>query len=374
MLRQARSELTLGVLIFLLPLLALPWAWQTANTVWRPTSLRGVSVRALTAASSEGLTILYAETAAGGLWRSIDGGDTWARIDTSLPRGKWGSPSVVAVAATPNEGRQVYISLAGSGVDIYRSDDSGTHWRLSKGGLAPGEGKPLAVSAADPMTVYAGAGSRLFWSPDGGHLWLESEPWPGQGMVTALAVSPDDPRTVYVGTDTGILFRSHDAGHVWEPLSLVYPDNLPAAVNAIAISSLRSRQLYVATGHGLLRSSDGGESWQVLGQDLPARRSVSAIALDPLVQELLYVSVARAGVYRSQDGGDSWEPLRAGLGRCTVSFLILDPGDRLALYVGFDDGVWRMPLHSPQPTRYSSLVTCYSLVTVQTGEVRRGGA
>jgi photosystem II stability/assembly factor-like uncharacterized protein len=191
----------------------------------------------------------------------------------------------------------------------------------------------LAVSAADGA-VYAGTEpSRLYRSDDHGGSWraldalldLESRPtWsfpprPWTSHVRWIAPSPHRAGLLLAGIELGGLMRSHDGGATWQ-------DHRPGAqrdVHAIAWHPSAPGQAYEAGGGGAARSRDGGETWTA-ADDGRDRHYTWAVAVDPADPDRWYVSAStgpyaahgdgdpRARIFR-RHGDEPWQPLSGGL-------------------------------------------------------------
>src|SRR5919202_6625941 len=136
-----------------------------------------------------------------------------------------------------------------------------------------------------------------------------------------LAADPKDPDVVYVGTSDEGLFRSSDGGRSWERLSGVSHPR----VTAVALSPIDGA-LYAGTEpSSLFVSRDGGGSWQELEglKNLPSAPTwsfpprpwtshVRAIAPGHTDPNLLVAGIELGGVVRSADGGFSWQDQRPG--------------------------------------------------------------
>ena len=337
----------LAALIFLSPLLALPWARHTPQwNIWTPVGLGEMAVSRLVVQASEGLVLHYAATAQG-LLRSIDGGSTWRAINEGLPKGALGQVTVQALAIHPANARQVYV-VAGPASErgVYRSDDGGATWTLIWAGLPPGEQAALVVAGSAPTggLVYVAAGRELHWSPDSGQSWLRGSRWPGGSPALSLLVHPEDPYLVSVGTAAG-LWQTSDEGHSWAT-GVGIEGRQVLALLAVAQAP---HLVWAGTDDGLYRSADAGRTWRPAGAALRGHR-VLALAADPLVFQTLYAALERGGVYRSHDGGQQWTVMWPGLGRQTVYALGIDPLERGRLYAASGDGLWQSRVQVPTPT------------------------
>ncbi|MCD6291101.1 MAG: hypothetical protein J7M34_11405, partial [Anaerolineae bacterium] len=96
-------HLAIGIAVFLLPLLAWPWAMRNSAAGWQMLGLRGYQVARIQAEGSEGLTLIYAE-AGPGLWRTVDGGASWVRVDGGWARDELGRSQLTDWQAAPAQG------------------------------------------------------------------------------------------------------------------------------------------------------------------------------------------------------------------------------------------------------------------------------
>jgi photosystem II stability/assembly factor-like uncharacterized protein len=180
-----------------------------------------------------------------------------------------------------------------------------------------------------PSYVYAGAAPWIAASKDahtGGLYRLDTEAgeWeklsaglPDEVEARCVAGQPGDADIVYVGTQAGP-YRSTDAGESWRPLELPGRDRL---VWSMLIDPQDARRIYVgAQGTTIYRSRDGGETFEELNpaepkgmvrMSFPSR--VIRLALDPSRPSQIYAGIEVGGVLRSEDGGDSWEGCNEGL-------------------------------------------------------------
>ncbi len=154
----------------------------------------------------------------GGLFKSIDGGSTWQKIDNGFPK----CADQVNVGIAASEPSRLYATVGcGPRVGIYRSDDAGGHWYHVSTDTRPesdigGAGGDLPVPKVDPKNpdvVYIC--SVVTWrSSDGGKTWLALKGAPGGDDYQNLWINPNHPDILLLGSDQGAEV-SVDGGKTW---------------------------------------------------------------------------------------------------------------------------------------------------------------
>jgi photosystem II stability/assembly factor-like uncharacterized protein len=264
------------------------------------------------------------------------------------------------LAVDPEVPDTVYVGTSDEG--LFKSEDGGKGWERLLGVEHP-RVTSVAVSAVDEA-VYAGTEpSTLFVSRDGGETWRELEglknlpsaptwsfpPRPWTSHVRAIALSHQDPNLVVAGIELGGVMRSPDGGESWE-------DQRPGAYadcHTLAAHPAAPETLYEAAGGGFAESRDFGESWEAADTGMD-RWYVWGLAVDSEDPTLVYTSAASgpgrahgsgfsdAAIYRREAGG-RWEAVLDGLAAFPYA-LCADPEASGALYAGLGDG---RILHSP---------------------------
>lgn len=273
---------------------------------------------------------LGAGTGKGGLYRSLDGGDTWVEGSTGLA-GRGG----VLDLASVRDGQL----LAGTWGGVYGSRDGGETWQ----DLAPSLGRPLARTLLNRAgELLLGTQTGLFrWQP-ATRSWLAMPTdFPSVG-VQALALNPANPQVLYAGTLADGLYRSADAGQSWQRLPAV-----GVGIPALAIDPADSRHLYLlAAWERVYESGDGGQTWQANWNGLGETLETASIAVDATTSggSTVYVG-AETGLYRSQRGRD-WERIAPLLADQSVLALLVQPqpsstGGNSMLYIGATRGLYR---------------------------------
>jgi photosystem II stability/assembly factor-like uncharacterized protein len=249
----------------------------------------------------------------------------------------------------------VYIGTSDEG--LFKSSDGGGSWeRLS--GVAYPRITSVAVSPIDGA-LYAGTEpSSLFVSRDGGESWLELErlkklpsastwsfpPRPWTSHVRSIALSFEDPDLIVAGIELGGVVRSEDGGESWQ-------DQRPGAYadcHALAAHAAAPNTLYEAAGGGFAQSEDSGDSWATADEGLE-QRYVWGLAVDRDDPTLLYVSAATgpgrahgsgssdAAIYCRRGSGSRWEAVLEHLAEFPYA-LVGDPEKPDGLYAGLGDG------------------------------------
>ena len=160
----------------------------------------------------------------GGLFKSIDGGETWHKLTKGLPD----NLVQIYVAIAASDPRRLYATLSttkeggyasGVGLGVYRSDDAGESWYKATDDPRPamkigGGDLPVpAVDPKDPNTVYS-ASIVTMRSSDGGKTWMSLRGAPGGDDYQNLWINPDNPNIILLVSDQGALV-SVNKGESW---------------------------------------------------------------------------------------------------------------------------------------------------------------
>jgi len=152
-----------------------------------------------------------------------------------------------------------------------------------------------------------------------GFKWRLIGPFRG-GRVVAVSGIPGNSTTFYFGAVNGGVWQSSDAGVVWKP---IFDGQKVASVGALAVAWSDPKVIYVGTGesdirsdlasgNGVYKSTDGGQTWTHIG--LGDTRQISRIVIDPRHADIVYAAAlghayganAERGVFKSSDGGAHW--------------------------------------------------------------------
>jgi photosystem II stability/assembly factor-like uncharacterized protein len=226
-----------------------------------------------------------------------------------------------SLAHRPGAPDTVYAGSYGRG--LFRSSSCGASWERVGKDAGLDHVRAIAFAAYDPRIIYVGTEpANVFCSMDGGETWRnlevralpEAKSWslpysPRAGAVRAFALHPAEPRLIYGGIEQGGVLKSSDGGESWT----LAKDGVHADVHSLSLHPDDPKRLFAATGGGVYCSGDGGESWRrVLGG------YTRAVLVHPTRPELVLAGPAeRVGqggqILLSSDGGGSWKPAAGGL-------------------------------------------------------------
>jgi photosystem II stability/assembly factor-like uncharacterized protein len=290
------------------------------------------------------------EVYASGFFFSEDGGRSWTKTFTGLPRD---------LVAHPTEPRTLYLSMSSTfsqvtpSAGVYKSTDGGENWDVifTPAFLDATEAK-VAVTPAEPETIYVYAGLVLkdsaqvsvHVSRDGGRNWSDlghGEVDIGQlGYNSYISVNPTDGRKVYIGTRD--LYKSTDGGVTWANLTQnwrkfatayeFFPDQALAHSDqhVLSFSPADPNVIYIGNDGGVSRSRDGGESFESLNATLGLTQ-FNSITLHPSDADTSCGGTQDNGVLVRSPGLARWSEFESGdSGRC-----LMDPRDPRTIYSSY---------------------------------------
>jgi photosystem II stability/assembly factor-like uncharacterized protein len=284
------------------------------------------------------------------------------------------------LAASASDPRRLYVSSSYS-LQFWRSSDGGKTWTDLTGHLL-GFPNPLliaslAVDPNDPDIVFMTAQTSdalphppfafrgLLRSADGGNSWNFLKPALGVAPLGLLTFAPGSPSTLYL-VACRVVSWSTDSGATWSASSLPSPDECPASSPVVVDPQIPST-IYEAASD-LFRSRDAGATWSRIGiLDDSGGRTAFSVAVDPNASSTLIVQTWQSGLLRTTDGGSSWEDFNSGLpcvpllhgpcGGVTPSPLAFSQGKASVAYFG-RDAVFRTGLPTNGDCVLSQTVAC----------------
>ena len=344
---------------------------------------------------------IFAGLAYGGVYRSVDGADTWHMAGRGLD-----TTYIKDLAVHPDAADTVLAAVWGQGHHLARTRNRGGAWQYLTGSQAPAHIGAVAVAAQDPDHLFAGdarqfnAALHVHRSLDGGQTWIppgllfesgdESRVYdiwvhPGNSQVvlaaaadwarvhggvykstdggtsfrrtldhwraTTLAADPQHPEILYCGTyEDGHVFRSADTGETWTRTS---PEGFwVSRVKDLAVAA--NSELYAATTGGLMKWD--GVAWNRLA-GLPSD-DTTAVDLDRSTDPaVIYAGTGDQGMFFSSDQGLTWIPFTAGLANPSITRLAVSRSRPTVVYAGTNlGGVWQTMIIAPGDVNGDSAV------------------
>ncbi|OHA47067.1 MAG: hypothetical protein A3A80_01430 [Candidatus Terrybacteria bacterium RIFCSPLOWO2_01_FULL_44_24] len=238
---------------------------------------------------SKNLFVAAYQGTRGSILRSQDGGDSFTELFfTSRSKA-----AVNAVIFSFNDHKQVF-----AGTDeglVLESIDNGNSWRTI-GEFAYPVRKLAHTSAGVLIAVVQNKG--LLRSSDFGANWLSSEDTTtgkklesfASGInIEYMALDPQNPNNIYLGTGYGLL-RSRDGGISFDaPPVVIPPRSLP--VMSVGVSSNDSRIILVGAGQAIYRSQDGGEHWSL--HAVPTNKRLRVMTVFPHEGSKIFLGLSR---------------------------------------------------------------------------------
>ena len=346
---------------------------------WRYIGPEGNRVSAVAGVPGDPLTV-YAGSASGGIFKTVDGGLTWDPIFDEQP-----VHSIGDIAVAPSDPNVVWVGTGEScirshisvGEGIYRSTDAGRTWTrmgLEKTGRI---GKVI-VDPRNPDVVLACALGHaygpqqergVFRTTDGGKTWERTLFADENTGCSDLEIDPANPRKLFAGMWTldiktwgresggpgSGLYTSRDAGITWEKLQGRGLPGKTVGKTMVAIAPSNPERVYALfeTGDGvpwkgqdtetgqLWRSDDGGQRWQRISTDrnwMGRAHYYSHMEVAPDNENEAYAF--NAGWNISRDGGRTLDPVQGtGAPGGDHHDMWIDPRNAARMVVGHDQGL-----------------------------------
>ncbi|MCK6542408.1 T9SS type A sorting domain-containing protein [bacterium] len=242
----------------------------------------------------------------------------------------------------------------------------------------PGRTRGMIVDPDDATgaTWFAGSvGGGVWKTTNSGFSWTPLTEGIPNLATTSLAMAPSNHNIIYVGTGEGFgnldgvggdgIFKTTNKGASWTQLASTIAVNSSSSnrnfefVNRISVHPTDPSTLVVATNTGIMRSTDGGDTWTKVHTSASA---VQDLVANPQNWNTQYASKNASGIIKSLDGGITWTSYSTGITQAQRIEVAISPVDTNRLYLAVENASDLSDLY----VTYNGGTQWY-LVNVQTG-------
>ncbi len=319
---------------------------------WRPLGPFDYSGKAFDVAVSpvDPNTVYGAFGKGGGLWKTANGGKTWLQLND---RSDLAATSCVTVHPRLPD---VLVACVGSQYEVptprrglLYSSNGGRHWDY----IGPVDSLSSSFYRAifDPRnadTIYAASEKGVYLTQDRGMHWTLILQFPGSNpdgydQMPDLVMKPDDPATLIATQKNLGVVRSSDGGITWQKVDQAMDQSSAPSVLAWAPSDPTIVYCEHSTSDGLheftYASSDAGLTWKQAGYlQIRGLRYDMALAIDPTDASRAVIANADSGI--SPDGLRSYHSPRIAAHPDHLR-VVFAPSDPSIVYSANDGGIWR---------------------------------
>jgi photosystem II stability/assembly factor-like uncharacterized protein len=311
--------------------------------------------------------IIYVGSAAGGIFKTVNGGNTWQPIFDDQS-----NPSIGDLALAPSNPSILYVGTGEAnnrqssswGNGVYKSMDAGVTWTHLGLQETHHIGR-IVVHPTNPDIVYVAALGDL-WAPnkergvykstDGGATWTQTLAINENTGVSDIAIDHESPNILYAaaytrrrtvfgynggGPDAG-LYRSLDGGAHWTKMAGGLPATGDIGRCSLDIYRKNTNIVYAEFEHatlgGVYRSEDKGATWTRMSDTNPRPSYFSQIRVDPNNDQKVWLG--GVNMYMSEDGGRTFVQTRFRDVHSDVHAIWIDPANSDHIVNGNDGGVW----------------------------------
>jgi len=274
-------------------------------------------------------------TGPGGMFVSVDKGDTWRSV-SKVPRTEgvadFSSASVFRIIEDPQDSSAMYWASRNNGM-LFTYDDAKT-WQQPVAPMNKGFVYSVAVHPTDKCTIFATNGKFVYKSIDCNRTWEEVYRESRGTRVNSVAFNPFPPHQTYIAIANGDIIMSADLGTSW---STIQRFKKRSKVIDLFVDQFLEGHMYVVTREaGIQITKDGGETWESTAEEFKKFSKANEyrrFVMHPTKGGVLYW-MSTYGILVSQDAGVTWEPMEliTAPGSVSIYAFAVNPQNDLEMY------------------------------------------
>ena len=288
-----------------------------------------------------------------GVFKSYDFGERWQASNhiKDTAKSNLNNLNIKKIALDNNDHTKVYLAAENEG--IWYSEDAGNNWQNI---LARGTAYDLALDPKNSGIVFASFGNQVNKTIDLGKNWqqlyLETRT---NVLITSIAIDPNDNLILYLGSSNGEIYKTSDAGKSWQLIQK--NENNKDIIKKIIINPQNSKIIYAATAaSGIYKTTDAGKTWQNLKDNYYNLRDKNNQRLFPksevfydlapdLTQPDALLYASQYGLLKSADGGKTWQEIKLltppNSINARINTLTINPKDNQQIYYATNSVLYR---------------------------------
>jgi PKD repeat protein len=310
--------------------------------------------------------IIYVGSPGGGVWKTTNGGTSWATTTDNLP-----VIGCTDIAIHPTNSQILYLAT-GDGdasdtysIGVYKSTDGGATWSTTGLTWLVTNGRVISrllINPQNPNTIHAASSNGIYRTQNGGVSWTQITGTNGLNMKD-IEYRPGDTTTVYACSTTRF-YKSTNGGTSYTNITSGLPATTAVSRLSIAVTAANATYVYLLASNtaygfqGIYRSTDNGTTfttrattpnllgWSNTGGDTGGQGWYDlALAVSPSNAD--HVIVGGVNIWRSTNGGTNWTINAHWTGsgapyvHADIHALEYIPGSATTYYAGCDGGLFR---------------------------------
>lgn len=279
-----------------------------------------------------------------GVLKSEDTGQTYKAVNALEKKSNINGVTATLVVFDPNDPNVLYL---GSANGVYKSVDGANTWKLILTGIRVGG---IAIDSAHSEVVYvagvAASNGKIIKSTDGGESFTDVYSEPSKNNTAlSVAVSKANSKIIIAGFNNGEIIRSLDSGTTWQVVKDIgSPVSKIAFVNSFTAYAM-------STSGGLFLSSDQGSNWIIITGTLDQTsgiikstlsKSIYDVAFDMRLNGIIFLAT-ELGLFRTLDNGGTWTVMTLPVTNTTlkVSAVAINPTNSNNIYIAIGSTMFK---------------------------------